>query len=114
MLEFALTLPQGGYVTGRIVDPLGQPVGGVSVRADAKDQRDTVYTWPQTTSDTNGVFLLGPGRPISYSIIPSPARNYYQRWEDATRTAIVSDGCTNALGDIKLSQEEVGAARRRK
>jgi beta-lactamase regulating signal transducer with metallopeptidase domain len=67
-LEFTFQLPSGGWINGRVVDRNGQPIPRLKIEIVADDHLDNPYFNPETTTDSEGHFKLGPLRAGSYGM----------------------------------------------
>jgi hypothetical protein len=97
-----VTLEPSATITGRIVDPDGNPVSGATIRPGLKPGGDFSLSLPQIASGSDGRFTL-PNVPIGceYSLVAESGAGIARR-RHAFKDAAVRPGETTDVGDIKL------------
>lgn len=105
--EFRLLMTRGAWVTGRVVDPNGNPVADIEVQTRAEDHLDTAYADRLTKTDAQGRFRIGPLRPAEYAIQPdrSTGVNIAQIPGVEPKKLKVTNGAEVEIGDLVLPPE---------
>jgi len=97
-----VTLDPSATITGRIVDPDGNPVSGATIRPSLKPGGDFSLSLPQVASGSDGRFTV-PSVPTGcdYSLVAESGAKITQR-RVAFKDAAVRPGETTDIGDIKF------------
>jgi hypothetical protein len=97
-----VTLEPSAAITGRIVDPDGNPVSGGTIRPGLKPSGDFSLGLPQIACGSDGRFTV-PNVPIGcdYYLVAESGANITQR-RFVVKDAAVRPGETTDVGDIKL------------
>jgi beta-lactamase regulating signal transducer with metallopeptidase domain len=97
-----VALEPAATITGRVVDPEGNPVSGVTIRPGLKPGGDYSLSLPQVVSGTDGRFTV-PNVPTGcdYSLVAESRASSRRRWY-AFKDAAVRPGETTDAGDIRL------------
>lgn len=101
--QFDLRMPEGGWVTGRVVDEQGRPIGGIEVEAIAVDRRDTNYAGSNGMTGPDGCYRVGPMRPTWY-FVRTRLKGAASHWrkEGPPRQVQVQDAAQTRVEDLVL------------
>jgi hypothetical protein len=97
-----VTLEPSATITGRIVDPDGNPVSGATIRPGLKPREDFSLDLPQIACGSDGRFTV-PNVPTGcdYSLVAESGAGFTRR-RVAFKDAVVRPGETSDVGDIQL------------
>lgn len=100
-----VTLEPSATITGRIVDPDGNPVSGATIRPWLKPQASFSLSLPQIASGSDGRFTV-PDVPTGceYSLVAESRAGLSQR-RVAFKDAAVRAGETTDVGEMRVKQQ---------
>jgi hypothetical protein len=98
--SFDLVMPEGGQVSGRVVDTNGKAVSDVEVEALPSDGLDNAYYIPRAVTDSEGRFTLTAMRSGTYMLYPDAVNGVNTRRAGSLRPAKVQERARTPVGNL--------------